>query len=611
MRLRGLLRFLFGLGLTLGVLLALAGVWYWWTGRSEPLPASLLHDPQALLDLSRTLEEDGHPGQALEALSGALRAAEQAGWDTAQKLDLLHRAVKLKQRCGMELTALSDAVAGAALQNTVSQGEPRFLYEQAKLLHRWLGRNVEAAAMYEKILATAKLQSADARMACHNLYTNCCCDWGDSAKGQAAIANSERLAAATADLDRRGRTLSMAAMGALQLGRPAEAERLYRKIMRTCPLAGRYGDPGLAEAQLASLLAWEGRTSEALRLYTATLAQLDGRDPAYANSAQLHESRAMLRSGAGDLYALDAQYADALPCYEAALGEIEGRKSYNNNPILLKLAYTQLKLGLYSDAQATLDSARSYDPYGLASLPQFRDLRIPLFQGQIYTGLKQYASAELELKRTLRLARRADRPDYAELLAGTYLALGELAEAQGRLKPAEASYRQALDTILRDKRQAQLGSTLNYASRNRAQLFADPLLALLKRQGRTADAQVVRAQLDRLDQLRAVLQGKTAPASPAAAAKLLMYRQAQARATLLAQLRASKMPQEIAGLRGWLRIVTRYRGADRSYVLQGWREQQLIDKDTLKRIAEQRAAAAAALVRLYPLDPQTAALLAE
>lgn len=611
MRLQGPARWLIGLGLTLGLLCAVAGAWYWWTGRIEPLPANLAHDPQALEDLARTLEDDGHPGQALNALSGALIAAHQAGWDTAQKLDLMFRAVKLQQRCGMELTALSDAAAGATLQDTVSLGEPRFLYEQAKLLHRWLGRNAEAAAIYEKILATPNLQRPATRMASQSLYTSCCCDWGDIARGRAALTASERMAAATTDLERRNRSLSMAASGALRLGLPAEAERLYRELLRTCPLSGRYGDPGLAEAQLASLLAWEGRNAEAHQLYAATLARLDRRNPAYANAAQRHEARAMLQAGTGDLYALDAQYADALPCYEAALREIDGLDSYLHNPICLKLLYAQHKLGRYDDAQATLDSALNYDPYGLARLPQFRDLRLPLHQGLIYTGLKQYTNARLELEQTLRQARRAGRPDYAELISGTYLALGELAEAQGKLKRAEAYYRQALDTILRDKRQAQLNSTMNYAARNPAQLFAEPLLALLQRQGRAADAQAVQAQLDRLDQLCAVLQGKTAPSSKAAAANLVEYRQAQTRALLLAQLRASKMPQEVCGLRGWLRIVRQYRGADRYYALKGWSEQRRIDRDTLQRIAEQQVCAAEALMQLEQLDPQTAALLVD
>ena len=120
---------------------------------------------------------------------------------------------------------------------------------------------------------------------------------------------------------------------------------------------------------------------------------------------------------------------------------------------------------------------------------------------------------------------------------------------------------------------------------------------------------MVQAQLDSLDQLRQLLQGKRKPASADAAKQLLDYRQAQTRAALLDQARHFNYPEEAHGLRGWLLLVGRYQGADRACALRGLGECRAIGKNLEQCAAQQQQVALDELKKLRQSDPQTAALL--
>jgi hypothetical protein len=234
--------------------------------------------------------------------------------------------------------------------------------------------------------------------------------------------------------------------------------------------------------------------------------------------------------------------------------------------------------------------------------------RLWLVRGRIETGLGQLEAAQRDLDwaaKTLQGALRDYWPDQREAV----LALGELAQEQGRPELARKRYQAAFDAALAEARALSYSGYLRHdymAELTRAAMKLEPLLLA---QNGPAAVDSLKRQLVAAANLREIARGQYKQPSAAARECLARYRTAQTRAQTLRDVDGALLLNCDLSARGWWHTIQRSRGVERGHWLAVRAEAQQRHALLTERIAQQAALAAQALAELHKLDPNTAAAL--
>ena len=241
----------------------------------------------------------------------------------------------------------------------------------------------------------------------------------------------------SANLPDAAKKLENLARIASKQGKYAEAERHYRRLLRT--LAPERIDAARAQNNLGSLFYKQGRYSEAEFLYKQSLATLKialgENDP---DVASIQNNLAVLYEVQGKYSDAEALYAESLKIWEAALGanHPDVASAQNNLGILY------CRQGKYPEAELLLQSAlRTLEAALGANHPDVADVLDSL--AELYYKQAKYSEAEPFYKRSLAIFEAEfgqDHPDVANALKN----LSALYRAQGKHDQAKSTIDRAI-----------------------------------------------------------------------------------------------------------------------------------------------------------------------